>query len=241
MSYDPLSEVSQPSEKIDMNWDYVAGYFDGEGSAGVYGPSMATYRVAFHNTHIESLKRIHSFLGCGRLLRRRPGVLGKKTPYVLAINKIADLRKVIPPLLERCIIKVPALKKVLAHIATKTPSKNRGVVSSVGVNQIKKWYCDERRSINSIAIEVGVSPATISGFLTRSGVSLRKRWHQHQSKLRGLGVAEITRLYCDAQLSTVAIGKRIGARHSAVFEFLKRNRVPIRNRKQANAIRRDRE
>jgi hypothetical protein len=118
-----------------ITWYYVAGFFDGQGSAGVYDSKKFDRaleretlgaRIVFSNTDAACLEAIRAFMSAGKIYRARGG----NVPcYSLVVYRVADLRRIIPELLRRCRIKGPALTKVLAHIEDKAAVPTYGVLS----------------------------------------------------------------------------------------------------------------
>ena len=49
-----------------MDWKYLAGFIDGEGSIIIKPPRVRLY---ISNTNEEILNKIYSFLKCGRVFR----------------------------------------------------------------------------------------------------------------------------------------------------------------------------
>lgn len=100
-------------------WDYVAGFFDGEGTAG-WWPNRRhggeVWSVSFSNTHRIALEKIQEFLGAGAI-RERKGV--NKPVYALVITRLEDLRRILPELIQRCIVKRADLEALAKFIASK--------------------------------------------------------------------------------------------------------------------------
>lgn len=105
-----------------MNWDYISGYFDGEGSAYITNQNRAY--LTWANTNLESLETMKDFMGVGNI---RQSHKGERSWYTLAVWRVDDLRKVVPELQARCIIKLPTLTKVWEHSKDKVakPQKRR--------------------------------------------------------------------------------------------------------------------
>jgi hypothetical protein len=57
-----------------MNWDYVAGFFDGEGCAIIreHKRNFVTAELEFSNTNRPVLDEIQSFIGVGKIWTRTP-------------------------------------------------------------------------------------------------------------------------------------------------------------------------
>ena len=102
-----------------MDWSYVAGYFDGEGTVRLNEvPSRPGYLLtglSWANTHLESLEAIRDFISCGTIrpkARRehyRPG-------YELVVNRADDVLRVGEQMLPHLIIKRARLKEMLEFV-----------------------------------------------------------------------------------------------------------------------------
>ena len=87
-----------------VDWSYVAGYFDGEGHAGVY--ANGSWGLTFTNTHRPSLEAMLTFIGRGMITSRNKdtcGGLGSKICYNLVIRRVEDVRAVCAELIPRCL------------------------------------------------------------------------------------------------------------------------------------------
>ena len=89
-----------------MNWDYIAGFFDGEGNI-LYARSVKT-RLSFYNTNQDVLIRIQNFLNRYKILsyiysRRRKA--NWKIAYELRINRYRDCEKILNYFSKKTIVK----------------------------------------------------------------------------------------------------------------------------------------
>jgi len=103
-----------------MNWDYVAGYFDGEGCAGFYHHPKGTKfaQLIFSNTNLESLQAIHAFLGHGyiRPKHNKSSGFGVKLMYELRIGHHEDVLRIAKTLAPLTIIKRQRLLELISEI-----------------------------------------------------------------------------------------------------------------------------
>jgi hypothetical protein len=177
-----------------IGWGYVAGFFDGEGSAGVYqtptkGPNSTAWSVAFINTHRPVLDQIRVFLGAGTIRERKckkPG-LSKKPVYSLVVSRIDDLRRILPPLIERCQIKADVLVRVLEHVANKKPATNWGKLATLGPKEIRRLYWEEGMSAGAIGDRAGgVGVRGVTNYMKRHKIPTRSRSESNRlSYLKG--------------------------------------------------------
>ena len=168
-----------------MNWGYVAGYFDGEGCAGIYhvaskSPNYHKCELTWHNTHLESLVAIQEFIGCGRIDKRGDKNKAKETHkdmYALHVERRADMLLVIPHLLEYCLIKTDKLREIqdwLVH-HTKDQSQGYGTLDSFGVERIRHLYWEGGLTQEEIAERVGVTQTAVSYFMQKHGLLRRSK------------------------------------------------------------------
>ncbi len=97
-----------------VSLDYVAGFFDGEGSVVVRfvrdGRYRAGYRVSTKVVFVQKergvLEEIRETLGMGHLYRRRDGV------WYLEIYRREDLRRFVDLMVGRVVVKRGALERL---------------------------------------------------------------------------------------------------------------------------------
>lgn len=217
-----------------MTWDYIAGFFDGEGSAGCYSKAKRSGQrfINFSNTERELLLEIRDFLGAGIVGLQKTSTPTRRPCYVLYIRKIEDLRRIAPELRRRCIIKRDALDRVLADIEGRQPARNPGRITAVGVDGIRRLYWDDGLSAGAIARRLGVTPGSVSEFMHRHEIPMRSVAERYELSGRGglaaLGVDEVRRLYWDELLSMREIGKTVGVGPMSVMGYMRRHDIPTR-------------
>lgn len=155
-----------------MNWDYVAGLFDGEGSAGIYQGTRGKYtysmaNLSISNNHLKTLKIVQEFIGCGR-------IHGHKKHYSLVIRNHHDVARVAGQLIPRCIIKQEKLKRVFAFVESKK-WLNDGPLSFVSNDQLYELYVNQGMTGVSIARKFGCSKSAVYKRLKRSIVTMSER------------------------------------------------------------------
>ena len=85
-----------------MNWDYIAGFFDGEGSVTDYKKKC---RVTITQTNKEVLERIRSFAGVGSIAEITKRKSHWKDSWVYYISKQSDLLKFLNGVAPRLVVK----------------------------------------------------------------------------------------------------------------------------------------
>lgn len=160
-----------------MNWDYVAGFFDGEGTAGVYhdrGRTRQVWTLAWFNTHLPTLEAIQAFMGVGRITLRTSRPIATKPFYQLAITDVANAKMVIAELIPRCITKRDGLVKIEELIRDKRPTQSiesRGVTPEIA----RRMYCDEGMSLKRMSRETGIEVGCLHRWMVRQGIPMRVR------------------------------------------------------------------
>jgi hypothetical protein len=105
----------------DMDWEYVAGFLDGEGTVGMWasqGRPSAIHRLSWYNTHRPTLERLQRFMGYGFLRERKwkSERQGAKVMYELSIGTRAHLRPVLQQVIPYLIEKRQAAEALLLDI-----------------------------------------------------------------------------------------------------------------------------
>jgi len=175
-----------------MDWQYIAGYFDGEGHVSLHqtGRGDRTHGLAWYNTNLDSLEAMQSFMGAGTIVARHNHGFGKKTSYILSVTRKLDLLRVLDELIPSLIIKQRAARELRQDLIDNVDEHrmdNFGKVSSVGDDQLKQWHFAEGRSVTEIAAMVGVSHAAVSRSFKLRGIKPDRK------SLKGVPKSEETR------------------------------------------------
>lgn len=106
-----------------MNWDYIAGLFDGEG--GVYFQGYdnkpnhkrnKTVSLQITNTHLRTLQRVKRFMHVGSIYLIQDKRENRQACYSLTISGHARVLKIAILLVNRCIIKHERLQTAIHYI-----------------------------------------------------------------------------------------------------------------------------
>lgn len=163
-----------------MNWGYVTGYFDGEGTVGLYRKSATrngmSVSLSWCNTHRESLEALQAFIECG-VIRERRHVPRTKPFYALYVERRADLMRIIPLMLPHSIIKAEKLSALLAYITTsmRDAAPGYGSLRKVGPIEIRRLYWEECLTAEKIGAQYGVTGNAVKNYMHRHGIPLRDR------------------------------------------------------------------
>ena len=106
-----------------MNWSYIAGFFDGEGSLTHNGIG---FRITIPQTNEEVLNEIKDFTGVGNVIKLRKREVHWKDAWLYYIASKKDVRiflkKMIPYLIikkKSAIAAIPCLEKQLVEMRNK--------------------------------------------------------------------------------------------------------------------------
>ncbi len=141
-----------------MNWEYLSGFIDGEGSIIIRPPRI---RIYISNTHKEVLNQIKNFVECGNVFEvKRKLKSNWKKQYGWTICNHKEVLKILKELKNRLIIKKDLCEKAIVYIENKRWQKD--YISKEELNKFKH-LCSSRK----IAKEIGVSQSTILKYMKR--------------------------------------------------------------------------
>lgn len=161
-----------------MNWNYIAGFFDGEGSAWISKDKIGI--IAFPNTNKKILKEIKKFINlpsCWYKDKKKPK---HKTFYRLVYSRHKDILFIAQKLVNKCIRKEKLLE-VIKHSKSKKWSNE--LWEKLPKEILKKLYINERKSISQIS--------KLFGYKQRSFVWLLLK--RYRIKRRNLSKAQKNR------------------------------------------------
>jgi hypothetical protein len=141
-----------------MNWDYVAGFIDGEGSIIIKPPRVRLY---ISNTNKEILEEIKKFVNCGSVFEVKREIKGNwKKQYGWTICSHQEVLKILTNLKDRLFIKKELCKKAVDYIEHKRWQKDY-----LSKEELKKWR--NLGSSRKIAKKLGVSQFSILKYLKK--------------------------------------------------------------------------
>jgi len=148
----------------EMNWGYIAGFFDGDGCITFSGNRWI---VSLRNINRDVLEKIRDFMGFGNL-------------YFSNISSLTvsmrDVPKFIENVLPFSIVKKDLLLKVKEELKTKKwhPNYKLQDFSKEELKEtLEKMYHDEKLSIRKIAKKMGVTYNTIYEYFAEFKIPLR--------------------------------------------------------------------
>jgi hypothetical protein len=129
-----------------MNWDYVAGFFDGEGNiCRVQKGKMATCYLRFSNKDRMVLEKIREFLQVGYFTLDK-----KKGVSHLVIGGHKKVLRIAEELAPRCVIKKLGLEDLICFIKGRQWKNDTGLYV-VSREELYKLYWEKQLSILEIA------------------------------------------------------------------------------------------
>jgi hypothetical protein len=163
-----------------MDWSYVAGYFDGEGSvrfkAPPSRPDYVLIGLSWANTHLPSLEAIRDFIGCGIIQHRKLKAGYVHQGHQLNVQRLVDILRVGEEMLPRLIVKRDQVEAMLqyARVERKPISERWGVLSRLGVAEIERMYRDTGMTQENIAQHLGMHRGAVATFMSRNGIEGRR-------------------------------------------------------------------
>jgi len=119
-----------------MNWNYIAGFFDGEGTFGKY--SKSGYKVGITQSNKKVLEEIQSFTGIGYIHHIKKRQSHWKNAWVYYIAKQEDVYSFLNKISNKIVIKEGAVLKALPELKKKLANKRRQRVKAIRRKQLAK-------------------------------------------------------------------------------------------------------
>lgn len=159
------------------SWQYVAGFFDGEGHVGHrLDESRDTYYLQFTNTNEAVIVAIRQFLGVGRTYKDSINCKYLQNPnnharFQLVIRPHFEVVRVATGMLPFSIVKHDELKLAIDH--NSNHEYHRCKFSSEQIQRMRGLYETEMLTCSQIAKQFNIQVSTITKVLNRAGVHLR--------------------------------------------------------------------
>lgn len=196
-----------------MDWSYIAGYFDGEGSVSCHLTKRGdrTRGMTWYNTHEGSLLAMREFMGCGIIDRRAPRAHQNHVACALRISRKVQLLRVLDGMLPHLIVKREAaeeLKRFLIEEVKEGRYLNHGKVAAVPTEQLREWHVVERWTISKIAQHLGVGVSAVWFTFQRRGIPVDRvstRGRPKSAETR----ARMKASWQDPEIRASRMGKRV--------------------------------
>ena len=138
-----------------MNWDYIAGFIDGEGSIIIKPPRV---RIYISNTNSEVLKKIHEFVGEGFFYENKRILKPNwKKQYGWGVHDHKKVLKILKKLRKKIYIKRDKCEEAIKYIESKRWQGNY-----LSKEELKKYKHLPYRKIAKI---LGVSHMAVFKYL----------------------------------------------------------------------------
>ncbi len=145
-----------------MNWDYIAGFIDGEGSIIIRPPRVRLYIA---NTNKRVLEEIQDFLNCGRVydinMKNKSSKWSKQYGWTIANHY--DVLRILNGLKRRLIIKQQLCEDAIKYIENK-----RWHNDYLSKSELEKWR--HLKSSRKIAKKLNVSQSSVLKYLKKFGL-----------------------------------------------------------------------
>lgn len=165
-----------------MNWEYLTGFFDGEGCCNIYKDRHVFIQIS--NTDLRVLKEIQDFLKAGKIRSKQRE--RKKLCYDLIIHRWQDCLRIAENILPYSIVKHQALKEFITQIK----SRKRRIVKpytypKFSSEELRELYLNQKLGCQEIAKNVGSnSRQAIWRALKKHGIPTR---NNREAQLAHLG------------------------------------------------------
>lgn len=129
-----------------MTWQYIAGFYDGEGSLIRHGRGHG-FRALIPQTNYEVLASIQSFTKVGYIFRVHKRKSHWKESWVYGVSRQKDLRQFLKNIHPYCIVKkkkieyaLPVIQKNLAEDRSRVRLRERRFNAARGMRQSGYTY-----------------------------------------------------------------------------------------------------
>lgn len=114
---------SEVRDEVEWSWEWLAGFFDGEGHLGIYrdrpeayGTQYYSLRLVIGNTDLKVLEAIQAYTGVGRIYSggklAKPGY---KQMYTWTVSRIAEVTMIVERLSPLCRVKRRELQLIQGY------------------------------------------------------------------------------------------------------------------------------
>ena len=143
-----------------MNWDYLSGFIDGEGSIILKPPRVRLY---ISNTNKDILEKIHKFVKCGAVFKvKRMEKANWKNQYGWTVGNHRDCLRVLKKLKNKLIVKRKKCEEAIDYIENK-----RWFGEYISKKELEKL---KNLPYRKIAKEIGVSHYSVFRYLRKYGL-----------------------------------------------------------------------
>ncbi len=162
---------------MEMNWDYIAGFFDGEGSLSFtrkrHGRLGRAFYLSIAQKDITPLLAIQKFWGDMGIVSYIQPSSSKRVCNALRVRKQLDVQTIARELYPRCIFKAPKLKEALDIIPYLPRLYPIHRDSDLSIKCLRFW--ERGKTIKEISELIERTPDQVTYFLYKKENVLRIR------------------------------------------------------------------
>lgn len=145
-----------------MNWDYIAGFIDGEGSIV---NTQNRVIISISNTHIGVLNEIKKFIGCGHISVYHYNPQKWKPSGAYKIGKHEEVLHVLENIEDRLIIKKKKAKDTIKFINSKKWFKPK----EVNMNELLNLRYNKGHSFRKMGRILHINRQTLRNRMKKAG------------------------------------------------------------------------
>lgn len=151
---------------MQMTWDYVAGFFDGEGSLvfpnAKNRPRSYPPVLSISQVDRRPLDGLRDFIGDGKVELREQSrtAHGHRPIHVYTLSRVATLRRVLPELARRCIVKRDVVLRGINDLEgrrTVMPKRMVAAITPDDVRMALREHCTRRAAALALGFRSQVS------------------------------------------------------------------------------------
>lgn len=136
-----------------MNWNYIAGFFDGEGSITKNGKG---YRITISQTNFKVLNSIKNFLGFGNIFKEKKRKEHWKDSWVFYIAKQDEVLLFLKKIRFLIIVKEKEVARAIKDLNKIVRKINKKKEKSLYIKVKAKKLRDEGMTYREIGNELGI-------------------------------------------------------------------------------------
>lgn len=136
-----------------MSWQYIAGFFDGEGSLGHNGKG---YRITISQTNFPVLKTIQDFAGFGNIFKNRKRKSHWKESWVYYIARQEEVYIFIKNVLPFIIVKKDLAAKVMPTLSLTVKNHQQQIINRLRIIREAKLLRSQGLTYRKIGIKLSI-------------------------------------------------------------------------------------
>ncbi|MCJ7634145.1 hypothetical protein MUP77_17375 [Candidatus Bathyarchaeota archaeon] len=218
-----------------MDWCYIAGFFDGEGSVffGYKYPNGKTVRLQVVNTNLEVIEVIKNFIDC-RTVRKSIREGNRKPIYECAITNHENCLRIAKQLLPYCIVKKEKLEALIKFIEGNSWVKKP---LQIPKEKLQELYWEKQMTLEDIGKLYGYDLQAVQALMKHLGVPRRSfnvaalNKKKKPPRWSTIPKEDLCRMYVEEKLTVAQIAKQYGYAKGSKTLFsrlLKRYGIPLR-------------